>query len=363
MILGKRILFLSLLSSAFVFSQSKENENLFISANFKFGSVLPEYQFVHSLVDKNIQQVEISVFKETNGENYWQKLYKYPKLGFSLFYTSLGNNELLGHELALFPFVSLQSSPSKKFHVENKFGLGVGFVTRKFDLQENYKNVAVGSKLNVHFSYDFGLNYNLNSKLNLKSCLSFNHFSNANMKEPNLGINTVSASIGLDYLLGKRTERLSPEIPEFIPNNEFAFVYAFGGKHTRALQQTVYFTSSLSFEYKRKIRQIFHLGGGLDLFYDASTKTEMSVPGKIPYKSIYDFKTGFHFSQEFVYNKFSFILQEGFYVGLTDKVDKSPIYNRAIFRYKWNQHFFTHISMKSHLYILDYPEIGFAYYF
>ncbi len=358
----KFCLFFVVLLISKIHAQSNWKDNLFISSSYKFGSVLPEYQFVHSIVDQNIQQVELSVFKETSGKNYWQKIYKYPKLGFSFFYTSLGNNEILGHEFALFPFVSLQSSPSKKFHIENKFGLGAGFVTRKFNLINNYKNVAIGSKLNVHFSYELGMNFNLNEKLNLKTALNFNHFSNANLKEPNLGINTFSASLGFDYLIGKKTERLSPEIPEFNPKNEFAFIYAFGGKHTRALQQTVYFTSSISLEYKRVSGRIFHLGGGLDLFYDAATKTEMSVPGKIPYKSIYDFRTGFHLSQEFVYNKFSFILQEGFYIGLTDKVEKSPIYNRAIFRYKWNEHFFTHISMKSHLYILDYPEIGLGIY-
>ncbi len=150
-----------ILFSSKINAQSNWKDNLFVSANYKFGSVLPEYQFIHSIVDQNIQQVELSVFKETSGKKYWQKIYKYPKLGFSFFYTSLGNNEILGHEFSLLPFVSLQSSPSKKFHVENKFGLGAGFVARKFDLINDYKNIAIGSKLHVNFSYELGMNFNL----------------------------------------------------------------------------------------------------------------------------------------------------------------------------------------------------------
>jgi len=63
-----------------------------------------------------------------------------------------------------------------------------------------------------------------------------------------------------------------------------------------------------------------------------------------------------------VYDRFSFILQEGIYAGLVDKVNNSFMYNRAILRWKFNDHFLMHVSMRSHLHILDYPEIGFGYY-
>lgn len=355
-------LIFSLLISACLISQ--ENSKIIgYSLDYKFGSVLPEYQFIHSFVDKNISQIEFSVFKNTLGKNYWEKIYKYPSLGVSFYYSSLGSKQVLGEEFAIYPFVLLQSSPSKKVHLHNKFGLGVGFVTKKFDLVDNYQNIAVGSHLNVHFSYEIGLSVDVAKNISAKTGFSFNHFSNANMKEPNLGINTLSSYLGITINPQGKKEFLNPEIPQFKKENEFAFIYAAGGKHTRALQSTVYFTSSFSVEYRKKLYRIFHLGAGLDLFYDSSTKTELSAPGKVKYKSIYDFRTGIHLSQEFSYDRFSFVLQEGLYIGLTDKVANNIIYNRAIVRYKWTNSFFTHISMKSHLHILDYPEIGFAYYF
>jgi hypothetical protein len=357
------IISISLLFSGILISQENYKNNLGFSLDYKYGAVLPEYQFIHSFVDKNISQVEFSVFKNTLGKSYWEKLYKYPTFGVSFYYSSLGNRAVLGNEFAIYPFVSLQSNPSKKVHLNNKFGLGVGFVTKTFNLEKNYQNVAVGSHLNVHFSYELGLSIDLTKNLSAKSGFSFNHFSNANMKEPNLGINTFSSYLGVIFNPKGKGAYLNPEIPRFIKENEFCFVYAAGGKHTRALQSTVYFTSSLSAEFRRKFYRIFHLGIGLDLFYDSATETELSAPGKPSYKSIYDYRSGIHLSQEFSYDRFSFILQEGIYVGLTDKVTNNIMYNRAIVRYKWTKSFFTHISMKSHLHILDYPEIGFAYYF
>jgi hypothetical protein len=44
-------------------------------------------------------------------------------------------------------------------------------------------------------------------------------------------------------------------------------------------------------------------------------------------------------------------------------VNGKRMYNRGILRWKINPHWMMSISMKSHLHILDYPELGFGYYF
>lgn len=347
----------------FARAQQEVRNNIEFTVNAGHGAVIPEYQFVRALAKSPIEQVEICIGKQSTGTSYWQKLYHYPKFGVAALFTTLGNEKVFGNEFALYPYFSINSIRSNRFLWEHYFGLGLGWVTEKFNLLNNYKNVAVGSHLNIHFMARTNFQFTLSPHWKLNAGLSFNHLSNANMKEPNLGLNSIALLGGVVYIPKPAAELLNPEIPVFTPRNEFAFVYAAGGKHTRALQSKVYFTSSLSLEYKRKWKRRFQFGAGLDLFYDSSTETEMKVPGKKAYKSIYDFRSGIHLSQEFIYNRFSFILQEGFYLLLTDQVNHKPFYNRAILRYKWGEHFFTHISMKSHLHILDYPEVGFAYYF
>ena len=359
-----RLVFLCLIGIIKIgFSQVVQSNEWQVAAQYGQGVVLPEYQFVHSLANKPINQLEISFIKQTNGSNYWQQLYKYPKFGIAVLFSTLGNKQVFGDEIALYPFFTLYSFKSPKLIWEHSLGLGLGWATRKFDLNDNYKNIAVGSNLNVHFTARTNLQFLLNDRWKFNAGLIFHHFSNANLKEPNLGINSVAVLSGLVYSLNPKSPVINLEIPIFTPKNEFAFVYSAGGKHTRALQSKVYFTSSMSIEYKRKWKRKFQYGGGLDLFYDAATETEFNGLGKANYKDIYAFRTGIHFSQEFIYNRFSFILQEGIHLLLTDRVNHNIMYNRAIMRYKWGKHFFTHISMKSHLHILDYPECGFAYYF
>lgn len=345
------------------FTQTFDRNNWYINCDMTYGAAIPEYQFIRSIVDKNIQQVEFSVFKKTYGTNFWEQIYKYPKIGISLFYSTLGNQAVLGNEIAIFPYILIPSFPSKKIHIENKIGLGLGFATKKFDLSDNYQNVAVGSRLNIHFNYHLGFEYEITPRFNLNSGINFNHFSNANMKEPNLGINLVSVSLGCSKLISEHAEYLQAETPVLTGKNEILLFASLGGKHTRALQSDIYFTSSIALEFNRRLSHVFRFGTGLDLFYDSSTEVEMSVSPGNSFKTIYNYRSGVHIAQEFIYNHFSFILQEGLYIGLVDEVSHKRMYNKMILRYRWSEHFVTQLAVKSHLHILDFPELGFAYHF
>lgn len=363
MIYGLKICFFVLFVPISLFSQSNFSDNLSIRVDAHYGFVIPEYKHFNYLVEEPVKGLELSLLKKTRGKSIWEQVYKYPEFGLTLSFSTLGNKDVFGNEFAIYPFFQSFLIRKQRFQLTNQFGLGIGYATKKFDLESNFENVSVGSHLNIHFNFKLGTRFQLSDKISLNSGLSFSHYSNANMAEPNLGVNLFTAFAGFNYAVDNQTEFTKMEIIQHIPKHEFAFVYAAGGKHTRALQSTVFFTSSLSAEYKYHWKRKFHFGGGLDLFYDSATETEMSAPGKSDYKSIYDFRTGIHISQELVYDRFSFILQEGIYIGLTNQVDKSFMYNRAILRWKLNENFLIHISMKSHLHILDYPEVGFGYYF
>jgi hypothetical protein len=363
-----KYLFLSTLSVTLVmasfraFSQS-QNENLSLRVEGNGGVLVPEYQLFNQFAEDYIYGVEISLEKQSSGKRESDQIFNYPAFGGTLLYSTLGNDDVFGQELALYGYFLNHFIRKERFQLNHQFGLGLGYATKRFDLADNFQNVAVGSHLNIHFNYKIGVAYKFSEKIRITSGLSFTHYSNANMAEPNLGLNWLSIYLGSYYALGKEIIEPRRELTDFKGSNEFAIVAAAGGKHTRALQSTIYFTSSLSAEYRRHISRKIRLGAGMDLFYDSSTETEMSVPGKPTYKPIHDFRTGIHLSQEIAYDRFSFILQEGIYIGLRNTVDTGrQMYNRGIIRYKINDQLLVHISMKSHLHILDYPEIGFGYW-
>ena len=343
------------------FGQEKITDDLSLSVNYHHGFLLPEYSYLLYLVEDKIQSAGVTLSKRTTGKNVWEHLYRYPEYGVSLFYSTLGNDKVHGKELALFPFFNLNIISGRKIDFYNQTGLGISYVSRRFDLDHNYLNVAVGSHVNIHFTMKLGLNYKVARKFRWQTGLSFDHFSNSNMKEPNLGLNYVSVYSGLKYAVGEQYPNRAREIPPYTKHFEFELIYSAGGKHPRAMGSKKYFTSSGTFEVKWKPFRAVHFGVGADIFYDNSTEAEMLTLELNGYKKIYDFRTGIHFSQEFVYDKLSLIIQEGFYVLLTDKVEKNVMYNRGIVRYSVSDHAFIQLAMKSHLHILDYPELGLGF--
>lgn len=355
---------LILLSSCFTLTanlaQTRFTDNLHVLSNVHRGYNLPEYSFLNTVTTDYINSLEVCLYKKSSSvKNNWSQLYQYPEYGISLFYTTLGNDSILGREVALTYFFRTSILTRKKFNIYSRFGIGLSYVNRKFDLEDNYLNVAVGSNVNIHFNARLGFRYNLSNRFGLNLGLSFNHFSNANSSEPNLGINYLTGYTGVSYSFN---ENLIKKDWQLENHNKFNYLHLFasiGGKRARSLLSKFFITSSLSAEYNRAFFKKVHLGVGADLFWDSSIKPSLEVK----YEPSNSFQTGVHISQSIIYNRFTFSLQEGVYLILKEKVDGYRFYNRGLVQYQVNGKLAIRIAMKSHLHILDYPEIGFGYKF
>lgn len=358
MFLIKRFLFFLLpCFPIFLFSQESWHDNLEVETTYGPGFVLPEYQFINLITEDFTNNFELSVRKNTFGKDAWQQLYQYPAYGVRFLYSTLGNDNVLGKLWGVYPYFQITILDFNRFKLLNQFGLGYSRVNRKFDATENYLNVAVGSYGNIHFNTRFAVTYQLLDRLKLNTSLSFDHFSNGNTAEPNLGINYLSWMSGLSYSVGKQTPAKKPGLMEKNGDYEQELILAIGGKHSRALASTFYRTHSISYEVRKQTFRALHLGLGADLFYDSSVEDQLTKENK-DFQSINRFQSGFHFSQTIVYNRFSLTFQEGIYLGLTEKVNNYFMYNRGIVKYKFTEKMTARIAMKSHLHILDYPEFG-----
>ena len=358
----KALVLFCLFFNIHTYAQESFTDNLNGMINFHSGYNLPEYSFISAITDDYIRSLDICLFKETVGKKKWEQLYNYPSYGFSFFYSTLGNDEVFGRELSATYFSKMYFFSKNRFRLFNRTGIGLNYVNRKFNLQNNYLNVAVGSKINIHFNFRVGANYRLSDKLSVNTGLSFNHFSNANSAEPNLGINYLTGYGGVNYRLGKKGEKKTHELVAHKKENISVFFASIGGKRGRALVSKYFLTSSFSYEFSRAFSRKFLLGFGTDLFYDSSVETSLRKFNR-DYKKSDSFQTGIHISESILFNKLTLTLQEGFYLLLNEQVDKYQIYSRGIAQYQVTDYFFIRIAMKSHLHILDYPEIGFGYKF
>ena len=350
------LLAILLLSSPFIHAQ-KWHDDLEIGIDQGIGYVLPEYRFFNLITQDYAYNYELSLLKKSSGKNSWEQLYNYPAYGLRIMHSTLGNNEVLGKVWGIYPYFQLTLINYRKFQLNSQIGLGYSRVNRKYNAETNFLNVAIGSYGNAHFNARLIASYQILDRLKLRTALNLDHFSNANTAEPNLGINYLTWMSGLSYSIGESSPKQKPGLPEKSGYLEQELMFSVGGKRSRLLSSDFYRTHGFSYELRKQSFRALHLGLGADLFYDTSVKDRMKKEGK-NYRSQDQFQSGLHISQTLVYQRFSLTLQEGIYLGFREKVENHRFYTRGIAKYKVKEHFAVRIAMKSHLHILDYPEIG-----
>lgn len=330
-------------------------------ANAHYGYVVPEYSSFTLLTNEAVNSLEFSVEKRLGDRNPWNSVFKYPTVGMTFFYTTLGNDEIHGKEYSLYPYVVLPIFERNKCRAGISLGLGLGYVTKKYDPESNPFNVVVGSHLNVHFQTKVDLKYQFNSKFGVQAGLAFGHLSNANTAEPNIGINNGTLYLGAFYRLKETSVPISKDT--FQPSKDLFYEVAVapGYKSTRALRDSRHLTISLTGDLWKPVSRMIAVGIGSDLFFDSSAETELLSDETTEYKDIMQWSTGIHASFSLRYDRLRLILQAGLYVGLPNQVENDAMYNRAMVRYAISEKLITYFAMKSHLHILDHPELGIGY--
>ena len=206
------------------FSQTEKFSDIRMSAKYHYGYLLPEYSFFTYLVNDHINAFEFNIQKEVSGEKIWHRVHKFPSLGVSVFYTSLGNDSIFGKAVTVNPYIQFKIFERKRFELKYRLGIGMCYVTRHFDFQENYYNIAVSTHYNIWFNAELSAYYHINQNISFTTGIAFSHISNANMSQPNFGLNNLTFFSGIQANINHTDKNYNFEIPEFNRKNEFSVI-------------------------------------------------------------------------------------------------------------------------------------------
>lgn len=354
----------SFISVASVRFDQNDSTKYIIETKLHYGFVLSHHKNMSYLTTGHFPGFEINIGKQTNGEQKWQPLYKYPVMGLAFWYADLANPDMLGSAQAFYPYLNFHLVQDHSFLLNYRFGIGLGYLTKKFDRLDNYKNIAIGSHLNVTINMFYEFQWKVFKRLIFSGSLGITHFSNGAFKAPNLGLNIPTAAVGVSYLFssdmrkinlqGSKNQHgidnkiqvlsiLSCGIKEIYP--------AYGDKYG-AFSFTTCFLKPLS--PKRKI------GAGFDLFWDFSNIRSLKrkdIEVKHSYEAI---RPGIHIGHQFDFSHLSFVTQIGYYIYAKDKSD-GPVYSRIALRYGFNNKIIASLALKTHFAKADFVEWGIGY--
>ncbi len=168
-----------------------------------YGFIIPHSKAVAEIANSNPWGIEADLSWQLMRERIWKYCYCYPRTGFSLNYFNFSFPEVLGHSVALYPYIEPYIRPQKKLSISFRFGMGPAWVTRIYDAETNPDNFFFSNHLSFIAMVNAAVNYRLSSRLTTRAAFNYNHISNGGIKQPNTGMNFPTLNAGFDYSLSE----------------------------------------------------------------------------------------------------------------------------------------------------------------
>jgi hypothetical protein len=340
--------------------------NLLLEGRVNYGFLI-NHHLEMQIFNSHFPAFELNLGKETFGEYRWQRMYNYPVIGVSYWFSHLGNSPYLGNAHAVFPYVNYPLVRKKNNELNFRLGLGLAYLTKRFDRIDNYKYLAIGSHVNAAVNLMFEYRWRFSSRLNAAVGLSLMHFSNGSTKTPNFGMNTPSVNLAFSYRLSKENPYLSKKmLPEL-------YEFEFDGKRSITLDLgTTIAYKDMGNEYGRTF-MIYNLfwnvmkpvtfkssfGIGMDYTLDKSDPF-IARENNIVFKhEIQKMRIGINGAYELNMSKLSYMFNLGFYI--SGKVRPSKSYFKLGLHYDLTKRIFTTLSLRTHFAQADFVGIGIGY--
>lgn len=336
--------------------------NIYISPKVHYGFIIPHHESIAYLLKAHVPGFEIEIGKPTFGKHAWEQLYRYPRTGIGYFFCDYGNPAVLGQAHALYSFMNIPViTKGSNYLLNYEIAFGVSYLTKRFDVYDNHLNTAIGAHINVYFRLGFDTKIALSEKIELTGEAGFSHCSNGKWRSPNYGLNVLSGSLGVNYLINStKKEPVRLVLPESYNKNYYSVIFSAGAKVFDNLYNNYYFISSVSIDYERHMNMKRRIGIGADIFYDKSISEALAVDGELNEDIANLFKFGLHGSHTLTYNRLLMTINLGRYL-YSKYTDLSLFYSRLALRYKVNSHILFNVSLKAHNAKADFIEWGVGY--
>ncbi|MFD1160867.1 acyloxyacyl hydrolase [Hwangdonia seohaensis] len=340
------------LAFGFSFSQDKTHTSYIDLSYFKGNIALHNNDILH-LIKGHPEGYILSWNKKTYGFNEWEQRYNYPDYGVSFAYQNL-KNDILGDVSSLYAHYNFYFL---KRHIMLRIGQGIAFTTNPYHKEENFRNIAFGSKLmsSTYVMFNYKKERIIN-RFGLQAGVALIHYSNANVKAPNTSINSLTFNLGVTYNLEEETLEYQNTLDEndnkfsqpikyniafrsginesdVVGSGQFPF-YIFSGYADKRLNRKSAIQLGTDVFFSNFLKELIH--------FKSVSFPEENVAGDEDYKRV-----GVFAGHELFINKTSLITQLGYYVYYPFDFEGKTYFRVGLKRYI-NDKWFGALTLKSH---------------
>lgn len=298
----------------------------------------------------------------------WNYCYCYPRTGFAIQYMHFDYPDVMGSALALIPFIEPYILASKKLSFSVRVGVGPTYLSKLHDEVLNPENIFFSSHLSFTSHINLALNYRITDQLSMRLAGNFHHISNANIAQPNLGMNLPTLNAGFDYSFQKAhfEERVREASVDLNPKkNRFDLIASIAGQPSGFYDSIVRPVFTVSGNYSRVIGRVFGLSAGIEF------NSYRSMYIRIRDKGMIDENTGEFVDHkrialttgaELLMGKFILSPQMGYYLYCPYALGYN-FYQRYSLSYKLTDHLLAGVSLKVHSRDVDFLAFRIGVFF
>ncbi|MDG1728454.1 MAG: acyloxyacyl hydrolase [Algibacter sp.] len=338
---------------AVAFAQDKTHSSYFDVNYYKGNIALHNNEILH-LITGHPEGVILSWNKKTYGFEDWEQRFNYPDYGVSFAYQGM-KSPVLGNNYSLYAHYN--------FYFLNRnlmfrIGQGIGYNTNPYHRETNFKNVAFGTKFGS--STYVMLNYKkerIIDRFGVQAGFSLIHYSNANVKSPNNGTNSITFNVGLNYNLEATDLEYQNTLDkkadqDFSESIKYNLVFRTGINESDIVGSGQYAMYVLSAYADKRINKTSALQLGADIFFSNFLKElifyqsvafpERGLSGNEDHKRI-----GVFAGHELFINKTSLITQLGYYIYYPFDFEGQTYARIGLKRY-FSKKWFGALTLKAH---------------
>ncbi len=325
-----------------------------------YGFVIAHRPALEPVQEAHVKGFEVSLSRTTYGKEEWENIYHFPDYGITLAGFDLGSPSFLGMGFVVYPFIDFPLSKKSSGGFHFRYGMGLGYVEKIFNADDNIKNSAVGSHINGVIHFDLHFEKKVSAKTSLELGAGITHYSNGSIAMPNLGLNIATVNLAFSHSFGKSTAFNHRTISKKVKTPEIQ-LYAGGFmKKINPPEGNDYFAFTVSSLRFKPINHKSAWGFGADIFYDNSLSARIEREGEKA-TSIDNFRAGIYGAYEVGVGNVGIMFNMGFYL-YNPWEDDGNVYQRICTRYYFKKTFIC-LNLKSHYARADFIELGFGYRF
>jgi hypothetical protein len=218
-----------------IYAQS-ENVITNINSEYNYGGILCHSNELPSISSNQIHGFTLNYDRIPISKEKWEQCYCFPQITYGLAYYNFGDPQILGYSLNSFMAVAPYLNPRGKLHFVPRFAGGLSYVSQVYDEVNNPDNNFFSSHISGFLQLDLSLRYNISNHFLIKSGMSYNHISNGGLKQPNKGMNFITANLGLSYVF---SDKNFPDYQVDAKNFDLSkrWYYTFSGSYTLKVAQ------------------------------------------------------------------------------------------------------------------------------